>query len=192
MKPLDLDLDGTTALAGNEDYGTNGDFNFDAFLSFLEFICLASSLAISIFLAVNSGLSGHQKLILPWFGEKGLVCQCLILVGGVFVGTIIRRRQWKRICKAGFPSRQVNLLERIEKVEKDLNISATMLQFLSRQLEKLGIRFRLTRKSLKEPIAEVLLLWFNVLLFLVSFGCINVIWRFCCFGLSLQVLKPLG
>ncbi|CAL1381759.1 unnamed protein product [Linum trigynum] len=49
----------------------------------------------------------------------------------------------------------VNLLERIEKLEEDLRSTATIVRVLSRQLEKLGIRFRLTRKALKEPIAEL-------------------------------------
>lgn len=48
----------------------------------------------------------------------------------------------------------VNLFERIEKLEEDLRSSATIIRVLSRQLEKLGIRFRVTRKALKEPIAE--------------------------------------
>ncbi|XP_031389084.1 uncharacterized protein LOC116201808 isoform X2 [Punica granatum] len=50
--------------------------------------------------------------------------------------------------------RDLNLVERVEKLEEDLRSSTTIIQGLSRQLEKLGIRFRLTRKALKEPIAE--------------------------------------
>jgi hypothetical protein len=49
----------------------------------------------------------------------------------------------------------LNLVGRIEKLEEDLRSSATIIRVLSRQLEKLGIRFRVTRKALKEPIAEV-------------------------------------
>ncbi|CAI9109502.1 OLC1v1009332C1 [Oldenlandia corymbosa var. corymbosa] len=154
IKAKHFDLDGITFLGGNQDYSSNKDFNFDAFLSFIEFVCLASSVVISIIFAVNTGFSGRQKLILPWVGEKGLVWQCVFLVGGVIVGALIRRRQWKRICEADFVSRPVNFLERIEKVEEDLKSSGTMVRLLSRQVEKLGIRFRLTRKSLKEPIAE--------------------------------------
>lgn len=49
---------------------------------------------------------------------------------------------------------ELNLFERIEKLEEDLRSSTTIIRVLSRQLEKLGIRFRVTRKALKEPIAE--------------------------------------
>lgn len=47
----------------------------------------------------------------------------------------------------------VNLLERIEKLEEDLRSSTTIVRVLSRQLEKLGIRFRVTRRAMKDPIA---------------------------------------
>lgn len=49
---------------------------------------------------------------------------------------------------------EVNFLQRIEKLEEDLKSSLTVVRVLSRQLEKLGIRFRVTRKALKDPIAE--------------------------------------
>lgn len=48
----------------------------------------------------------------------------------------------------------VDFVGRIEKLEEDLRSSATIIRVLSRQLEKLGIRFRVTRRALKEPIAE--------------------------------------
>lgn len=57
--------------------------------------------------------------------------------------------------EAGKGGLEVNLLERIEKLEEDLRSSATVVRVLSRQLEKLGVRFRVTRKALKDPIAEV-------------------------------------
>ncbi|KAE8715798.1 UDP-glycosyltransferase 85A2 [Hibiscus syriacus] len=55
-----------------------------------------------------------------------------------------RKRQWRRICvetdKAG--GKGVNLVGRIEKLEEDLKSSVTIIRVLSRQLEKLGVRFR--------------------------------------------------
>lgn len=82
----------------------------------------------------------------------------MLLVGGVAIGSWIRRRQWRRICRQTSSNNggivEVNFLERIEKLEEDLRSSTTIIRVLSRQLEKLGIRFRVTRKSLKEPIAE--------------------------------------
>lgn len=84
-------------------------------------------------------------------------------------GSVLRRRQWGRICSGGFSrggsSLGVNLLERVEKLEEDLRNATTIIQALSRRLEKLGIRFRLTRKALKEPIAEVI-----SFVLLISFG----------------------
>lgn len=130
------------------------EFNFDAFLSVLEFLALASSAILSIIFAVNSGISGSLKPVFGWFGNRFLVSQCACLVVGMVLGAVIRRRQWRRICRADL-SRPVNLVERIEKLEEELKSSVTIIQVLSRQLEKLGIRFRLTRKALKEPIAEV-------------------------------------
>ncbi|KAK3031627.1 hypothetical protein RJ639_037375 [Escallonia herrerae] len=133
------------------------DTNIDAMLSLAEFLCLASSAVVSIGFAVNSAASGTQKPVFVWLGSRVLAWQCVLLVGGVVVGAVIRRRQWKRVC--GDFSRPgggsgVNLLERIEKLEEDLKSSATIIRVLSRQLEKLGIRFRVTRKALKDPIAE--------------------------------------
>jgi len=61
---------------------------------------------------------------------------------------------------------EVNFLQRIEKLEEDLKSSLTVVRVLSRQLEKLGIRFRVTRKTLKDPIAEVTTLSFRRVMFL--------------------------
>lgn len=132
-------------------------FNIDAFLSIAEFFCLASSAVLSIGFVINSTFSTSQKPVLEWFGNRVTVWQSLLLVVGIVIGATIRRRQWRRIC-LGFSkpgSSGVNLVERIEKVEEDLRNSATIIRVLSRQLEKLGIRFRVTRKSMKEPIAQV-------------------------------------
>lgn len=69
------------------------------------------------------------------------------------IGALIRERRWKRICRDD--GLGVDVVARVEKVEEDLRSSARMIQVLSRQLEKLSIRFRVTRKALKEPISEV-------------------------------------
>lgn len=93
-------------------------------------------------------------------GNRVLAGGALALVMAVGIGAWIRRRQWGRVCRESVKGgMEVNLFERIEKLEEDLRSSATIIRVLSRQLEKLGIRFRVTRRSLKEPIAEVLLLF---------------------------------
>ncbi|KAJ9541089.1 hypothetical protein OSB04_027595 [Centaurea solstitialis] len=132
-------------------------FDIDALLSVAEFFCLASSAVLSIGFVVNSTFSTtSQKPVLEWFGNRVSVWQSLLLVVGIVIGVAIRRRQWRRICvgfsRPGYSG--VNLVDRIEKVEEDLRSSATIIRVLSRQLEKLGIRFRVTRKSMKEPIAQ--------------------------------------
>ncbi|GLT56732.1 hypothetical protein SLA2020_297520 [Shorea laevis] len=88
--------------------------------------------------------------------RRALACGVAGLVGGVAIGALIRRRQWKRIYVESLKGNgeKMNLVERIEKLEADLRGSATIIRVLSRQVEKLGIRFRVTRKTLKDPIAE--------------------------------------
>lgn len=133
-----------------------GDFNFDSLLSLAELSCLLSSAILSVGFAVNSVIASSKKEFFVAMGNKVFLWGILTLVGGVVIGAWIRRRQWRRVCretvKGGL---EVNLLERIEKLEEDLRNSATVIRVLSRQLEKLGIRFRVTRKTLKEPITEV-------------------------------------
>ncbi|KAF5769402.1 hypothetical protein HanXRQr2_Chr14g0647841 [Helianthus annuus] len=132
---------------------SDDNFNLDDFLSLAEFSCLASSAVLSIGFVIGST---SQKPVLEWFGNRVTVWQPVLLVVGIVIGVVIRRRQWRRVClgfgKSG--SSGVNLVERIEKVEEDVRNSATIIRVLSRQLEKLGIRFRVTRKSMKEPIAQ--------------------------------------
>lgn len=133
------------------------ELNLDSLLSIIEFCCLLSSAVVGICYVLNSWFLGSMK----WLGNRVLSVQCVVLVSGVIIGSMIRRRQWKRICMSNFSRfgsggglKGVNLLERIEKVEEDLRSSATIIRVLSRQLEKLGIRFRVTRKTLKDPISE--------------------------------------
>ncbi|KAL3355385.1 hypothetical protein AABB24_019452 [Solanum stoloniferum] len=154
-KVKSFDSEGTV----NGQVSAEYEFNFDGFLSILEFLCLLSSAVVAIGFAVNSWVLGSQK----WLGNRVLAAQCVVLVGGVIIGSVIRRRQWRRICmnkfsRSGSDLKGVNLLERIEKVEEDLRSSATIIRVLTRQLEKLGIRFRVTRKTLKDPITEAAML----------------------------------
>lgn len=142
----------------------NGGANLDAFLSVIEFISIASSAAVCVYAAVRCGL--QRGGCLGWLGRRVLVWQCVVLVSGLAAGAALRRRQWRRICGVGLSRGAAppaaNLLERVEKLEEDLRSAATIVQALSRRLEKLGIRFRLTRKALKEPIAEVIFLFLFV------------------------------
>lgn len=132
---------------------------FDSFLSFLELLTLSSSAAISVYILIRCGTQKVGSLI----GSRVLIGQCVVLVIGVLIGAVIRRRQWMRICGDGFgrkgiDGRVLNVLDRVEKLEEELSGTVRIVHGLSRRLEKLGIRFRVTRKSLKEPIAETAVL----------------------------------
>lgn len=129
-------------------------FNFDDLLSILEFLSLTVSAAVSLYVAVSYGV--QKGAFFGWVGSRIFVWQCVVLVVSVVVGAVIRRRQWRRVCGAGV-SKGANLLRRVEKLEEDLRSSATLIRVLSRQLEKLGIRVRASRKSLKDPISQVIL-----------------------------------
>lgn len=112
---------------------------------------------IAIGFAVTCGIFGLKNSFFGLIGKRVLACGVVGLVCGVWIGAVIRRRQWRRVC--GETSRaegreSVNLVERIEKLEEDLKSSATIVRVLSRQLEKLGVRFRVTRKALKDPITQ--------------------------------------
>ncbi|XP_004504099.1 uncharacterized protein [Cicer arietinum] len=129
-----------------------GDSNFDSFLSFLELSCLLSSVIVSASVAV---IAVWKKELFVAIGNRVSPWSVLLLVVGVLTGALIRRRKWRQtVVDGGFPVSEVNFLQRMEKLEEDLRSSAMVVRVLSRQLEKLGIRFRVTRKSLKEPITE--------------------------------------
>ncbi|KAI5384517.1 hypothetical protein KIW84_071498 [Lathyrus oleraceus] len=122
---------------------------FDSFLSLLEFLCLLSSLIVSVSVAV---IALWKKELYETIGNRVAPLSMLLLVVGVLTGALIRRR--RDIMISGVPVSKMSLLPRIQKLEGDLARSADVIRVLSRQLEKLGMRFQLTRKNLKEPISE--------------------------------------
>ncbi|KAL1289990.1 hypothetical protein HN51_058354 [Arachis hypogaea] len=131
-----------------------GDFDLDSALSVLEFACLLSSAVAWVGFAVIAG-SAKQGFLVA-IGETRVrvvvaVCGVLMMVGGIAIGAWIRRRQWNRVCGG---TGKVNFVGRIEKLEEELRNSATVIRVLSRHIEKLGTRFRVTRQNLKDPIAE--------------------------------------
>ncbi|CAN8264276.1 unnamed protein product [Cochlearia groenlandica] len=129
-----------------EDASSDG-FDLGSFISFAEGLCIVSSAVISVVLTVNYAAVGE-------IGKKVLTLGFVGLVGSVACGSWLRRRQWMRICKGTKDGEGKNLLRRLEKLEENLKSSTTIVRVLSRHLEKLGIRFRVTRKALNEPIAE--------------------------------------
>ncbi|KAL9463944.1 hypothetical protein AB3S75_001695 [Citrus x aurantiifolia] len=136
---------------------THDNFNLDSLLSISEVVCLFSSSVIAIGFAVYYGIFGLKNSLFGLIGRRVLACGVVSLVCGVWIGAVIRRRQWRRVCGETVRAEgreSVNLVGRIEKLEEDMKSSATILRVLSRQLEKLGVRFRVTRKTLKDPITQ--------------------------------------
>lgn len=131
-----------------------GELSLDAVLSMIEILFIVPPAIYSIGYIISFFLPGAVKPLRASIGSKFFAGQFLLLVGSVAIGSLIRRRQWRRICRKSERGVGVDLLARIEKVEEDLRSSATIVRVLSRQLEKLGIRFRVTRKALKEPITQ--------------------------------------
>lgn len=142
-----------------------GMINLDGFLPIAEVLCIAPPAVFSIGFALNSTIFGSQKWFEASLVNRFFVWNLFLLVGAVAIGALIRHRQWKRIYRDSAPNSggdvSFNLVERVGKLEEDLQSSVTIIKVLSRQLEKLGIRFRVTRKALKEPIAEVNSLFFQ-------------------------------
>ncbi|KAK9670435.1 hypothetical protein RND81_13G201900 [Saponaria officinalis] len=128
---------------------------FDDFLSLIELLCLIPSVVISVGCVVNYIYFKQNNAVFVLVGKKVLMW---LLAGALVVGSVIRRRQWRRV--SGFSSRakprfeNVSVLERIEKLEESMRSASSIIRMLSRQIEKLGIRFKVTRKSMKHPISE--------------------------------------
>ncbi|URE47492.1 hypothetical protein MUK42_25141 [Musa troglodytarum] len=136
------------------DREVSGQPSLDHILWAAEVLCVAPSAVFSIWCLVSSVLPGASKPFQVILGSKVPVFQYILLVVAVAIGSLIRWRQWQRIYMANETGIGFDLIRRIEKVEEDLRSSVTIIRVLSRQLEKLGIKFRITRKTLKEPIAE--------------------------------------
>ncbi|RRT57835.1 hypothetical protein B296_00018700, partial [Ensete ventricosum] len=126
----------------------------DQILLVTEILCIAPSVIFSIGCLVGSVLPGATKQFQMYLSNKVFVYQYFLLVGAVAVGSLIR---WRQICMLNEIGTGADLVRRIEKMEEELRSSATIIRVLSKHLEKLGIRFRVTRKALKEPIAEVII-----------------------------------
>ncbi|KAG7031283.1 hypothetical protein SDJN02_05323 [Cucurbita argyrosperma subsp. argyrosperma] len=132
-----------------------GDFNLESVLLFSELFSLFASAVFLVGFVVNFVGSSSKKALWVLIGDRGLVWGFPLLVATVVLNTWIRRRQWRRVCgEKASGGLKVNLLDRIEKLEEDLRSSTTVIRALSRKLEKLGIRFLVTRKTVRDSIAE--------------------------------------
>ncbi|KAI4330499.1 hypothetical protein MLD38_028784 [Melastoma candidum] len=116
----------------------------DAFLSVAEVVCLAST-------AVAAGVVLGLRRCGGIVGDRVLVWIVAGLIGGALSGALVRR---SRPRQGGREGDGVGLRERVDRLEEEVRSLGIMVRVLSRHLEKLGIRFRVTRKSLKDPIAQ--------------------------------------
>lgn len=87
------------------------------------------------------------------------VLQYVLLVGAVAVGVLVRRKQWERLCRVGAGGSAsatggVDLVGRVEKVEESVRGVLAAVVVLSRTVEKLGVRFRVLRRAVTDPISE--------------------------------------
>lgn len=139
-------------IVGNAQREELSYLNLDALLPVAEILCIVPPVICSVGCLAGLIIPGLSKHVQVSLGSRFFVFQCVLLAAAVVVGALIRERRWRRICRDD--SLGVDLVARVEKVEEDLRSSATMIRVLSRQLEKLSIRFRVTRKALKEPISE--------------------------------------
>ena len=133
-----------------------GQLSLNKLLSVAEVLCIVPPAIYSIGCLVGSVLPGVAKPFQVSLGNRFFVCQYFLLVSALVIGSLIRWRQWQRLYRVNENGVNADLVRRVEKVEQDLQSSVTMVRVLSRQLEKLGIRLRVTRKALKEPINEVI------------------------------------
>lgn len=131
------------------------DGAFDGFLSAAEFLCIVPPALYSITCLIGLFVPNVAKLLGVSPASKLFVSQYLFLLGAVVIGSLIRWRQWQRLCFMNYRGTSVDMISRIERVEDDLKSSSRITSLLSRQLEKLGIRFRVTKKALQDPISEV-------------------------------------
>lgn len=152
---------------GGRDVESGNTIDIDRLLVIAEVACIAPSLVLSVGFAVQSVI--HKSQNVNWmsstapvnkFASVYLTWQILPLLGALIISAIIRTRQWQKLTASG-PKDHVNsggsefsLIQRVKKLEEDVGSSVTIIRVLSRQLEKLGVRFRVTRQTLRDPINE--------------------------------------
>ncbi|KAG2579462.1 uncharacterized protein LOC120678520 isoform X2 [Panicum virgatum] len=146
------------AHAPGEPVRRRGAFGLDAFLSAAELLCLAPPAICSLVCAARLVFSPSSAGAgpLPLADGRLLVLQYLLLVGAVAIGSLIRRRQSGRLRPASGAAERVGvgLVERMEKVEDSVRGMVAAVGVLSRTVEKLSVRFRVLRRTLRDPISE--------------------------------------
>uniref|UniRef100_A0A0E0LW49 Uncharacterized protein n=1 Tax=Oryza punctata TaxID=4537 RepID=A0A0E0LW49_ORYPU len=132
----------------------------DALLSAAELLCLAPPAICSVVCAARLVFPPPTPTGVPasaLVGGRLFVVQYVLLVGAVAIGSLIRRRQWGRLRRVGGggpTDRGVDFAGRIGEVEVSVRGVVAAVGVLSRSVEKLGLRFRVLRRTLRDPINE--------------------------------------
>ncbi|MCO5611181.1 hypothetical protein L7F22_065431 [Adiantum nelumboides] len=140
--------------------------NADAILVVSEGICISiasvSCLASFIMHESQDSRLVQSCLLEPIMPRKAdlPVWQTFFLLAALIINSILRARQWQsRGHFMNSTSKLVvadsNVEGRVLKLEEDIASSVTIIRVLSKQLEKLAVRFRVTRQTLRDPIQEV-------------------------------------
>ncbi|XP_062191321.1 uncharacterized protein LOC133895164 [Phragmites australis] len=129
-----------------------GDGGLDAILLAAELLCLAPAVIFSVVCAARLVFTPGVSAAPPVAGGRLLVVQYVLLVGAVAIGSLIRRRQWERLRPLGRGGAEA--VGRIEKLEESMRGVVAAVGVLSRTVEKLGLRFRVLRRKLRDPISE--------------------------------------
>ncbi|KAL5220301.1 hypothetical protein ABZP36_025014 [Zizania latifolia] len=131
----------------------------DALFSAAELLCFAPPAICSVVCAARLVFPPPGTASAPagpLAGGRLFVVQYMLLVGAVAIGSLIRRRQWGRLCRvaSGAAAGGVDFAERMGKVEGSVRSMVAAVGVLSRTVEKLGVRFRVLRRTLRDPISE--------------------------------------
>ncbi|KAG8047810.1 hypothetical protein GUJ93_ZPchr0008g13071 [Zizania palustris] len=134
----------------------------DALFSAAELLCFAPPAICSVVCAtrlVFPSAGASLAPARPLAGGRLFVVQYVLLVGAVAIGSLIRRRQWGQLCRvaSGAAAGGVDFAGRMGKVEGSVRSMVAAVGVLSRTVEKLSVRFRVLRRTLRDPISEVLL-----------------------------------
>lgn len=109
---------------------------------------------------VASSSAGESKFLLTKLGDLS-TWYVPALWAALVINAILRAVQRSSSTKSTqkvWEERSIKdftLDQRVGQLEEEVQGVSTMAQVLSRHLEKLGVRFRVTRRTLRDPIQEV-------------------------------------
>ncbi|KAI5071619.1 hypothetical protein GOP47_0013870 [Adiantum capillus-veneris] len=139
--------------------------NTDAILAVSEGICISIA-SVSCLASLTMHGSQDSRLvsssllepIMPRKADLPL-WQTFFLLAALVINSVLRARQWQRNDHSrNSTSKQVvadsNVEGRVQKLEEDIASAVSIIRVLSKQLEKLAVRFRVTRQTLRDPIQK--------------------------------------